>query len=209
VKDPLEPVAFAVHLVLWLTVTLVGLSIVGTIFWGGSLFGVGDREACVEMPSGIVPVAERDNNIVMGVQDGVRSGTAIARMCASDPTPGQRILNSLTKLPTFLVLIGALLLASRLVKAAGREGIFTMHMAGRLRVLGWFVLVGALGATLLEAQMRMWLANTMLKEPRGWGVGLGDWDVPVMVLFLAAVLISMARIMRISTAMREDLEGTV
>lgn len=207
-RSPLEPAATYVHVFLWLSVTAVGLSIVGTIFGGGSVFGIGSRDACVEMANGTVPVPQTENNIVMGARDGVRSGPSVVRMCMDNPTAVQRLLHTLTMLPTFLVVIGALLLAAWSIRVASREGIFTVHMAKRLRMLGWFVLAGELGATLLEALARGWLANTMLIEPKNW-VMLSEWDLPALALFLGAVLISMARIMRISTEMREDLEGTV
>jgi hypothetical protein len=208
VRNPLEPAASYVHVFLWLTLALVGLGVVATIFGSGSVFGFGGRDACVEMQSGVVPVVTRENNIVLDVKDGVTSGPSAARMCVNDPTVGQRFLQSLTMIPTFVIFNGALLLAAWWIRAAGREGLFAESMARRLRILGWFVLAGEVGATWLEAQARLWLANTMLTAPSNW-VTFNDWDLPVLALFLGAVLITMARIMRISTAMREDLEGTV
>lgn len=58
-----------------------------------------------------------------------------------------------------------------------------------------------------ESLARFALANTMVGEPSlSW---IGDWDVPVMALLVGAVLVTFARLTRISAAMREDLEGTV
>lgn len=207
-RNPLEPAATWVYVFLALVFTMLALVIVSTVLGTGSGFGLGSYGVCAEMQNGTVHVPATDNNVVLNAEAGVRSMTATVRICADSPTIGQRLLTTLSQLPTFLVLIGALLLAARLIRAASREGIFTERMARRLRVLGWFVLAGELLATFLEAQGRQWLTNTMVTAPHN-AISLNDWDIPVLALFLGAVLISMARIMLISSAMREELEGTV
>lgn len=207
-RSPLEPAATWVHVFLALVVTFVGLGVVTTVFGSGTVFGIGASATCVEAVNGHVPVPQSEANVVLGAADRVRSSASAVRMCVSSPTTGQRLLETLTHTPTFLVLVGALLLAARLIRGASREGIFTLRVAGRLRTLGWLVLAGEVLATFVEAQARNWLTNTMMVDRHSM-FSINDWDVPVMALFLGAVLISMARIMRVSTTMREDLEGTV
>lgn len=209
VRDPLEPAATSVYTLLSLLAVVMSLSVVGTLFGSGSVFGIGSDYVCVDVRSGTVPVPQSGGSVVDGVRDGVTSSVRTAGMCLGSPTTGQRLLETLTQLPTFLALIGALLLALWLIRSAGREGIFTGQTASRIRVLGWFVLIGELAATLVEALARMWLASSMLRTPLRPMDWLSDWDLPVLALFLGAVLISMARIMRISARMHEDLEGTV
>lgn len=207
-RSPLEPVATWVNVFLALVGTLVGLSVIAAVLGSGSVFGIGDSDVCVEAANGRVPVPQYGDNVVLGVESGVRSGPSEVRICVDSPTFGQRLLGVLGQVPTFLVFVGSLLLAARLVRGASREGIFTQVVARRLRALGWFVLVGELVATFVEAQARNWLTNTMVADLDAI-LTLNDWNVPVMAGFLGVVLISMGRIMRVSTEMREDLEGTV
>lgn len=207
-RSPLEPAATWVYVFLALVGTLVGLSVIGTVFWSGHVFGIGGSNTCVEVANGRVPVPQSGRNVVLGVENGVSSGPSVVRMCVDSPTLGQRLLGTLGQLPTFLVFVGSLLLATRLIRSATRDGIFTQAVAGRLRTLGWFVLAGEVLASLVEAQARNWLTNTMMAD-RDDVFTLNDWDVSIMATFLGAVLISMGRIMQISTTMREDLEGTV
>lgn len=207
-RSPLEPAATWVHVFLALLGTLVGIGVATTVLGSGSLFGIGASDTCVEAVNGHVPVPQAGDNVVLGAEEGVSSSASVVRMCDTSPGMGQRLLGVLAQMPTFVVFAGALLLAARLIRGASREGIFTLRVAGRLRTLGWFVLAGEVSASFVEAQARNWLTNTMVVD-RHSVFSVNDWDVPIMALFLGAVLISMARIMRVSTTMREDLEGTV
>lgn len=207
-RSPLEPAATWVHVFLALLGTLVGIGVVATVFGSGTLFGIGASDTCVEAANGHVPVPQAGDNVVLGAENGVWSSASVVRMCDTSPDAGQRLLGVLAQLPMFVVFAGALLLAARLIRGASRDGIFTLRVAGRLRVLGWFVLAGEVSASFVEAQARNWLTNTMVVD-RHSVFSVNDWDVPIMAMFLGAILISMARIMRVSTTMREDLEGTV
>lgn len=208
-RNPLEPAATWVYVFLALVGTLLGLTIIGTVFWSGSVFGIGSPDTCVEVVNGRVPVPQSEPSVVLGAENGVRAEPSMVRMCVGSPTVGQRLLGAVGqwRLPTFVVFVGSLVLAARLIRGATREGIFTQVVAGRLRTLGWFVLAGEVVASLVEAQARNWLTNTMMVDRED--VFATDWDVSIMAMFLGVVLISMGRIMRISTTMREDIEGTV
>lgn len=209
VRNPLEPVATLVYVVVALVVTLIGLGIVATIFGSGSLFGIGSPRVCVEARNGIVPVPQSGANVVMGTQEDVTSSARIVTLCTGAPTAGQRILSTLGQLPTFLVFMGALALAVWLFHVIRRHGVFATHTADHLRVVGWFVLAGELAGTLTESLARFWLTSTMMSEPIPALAWVGDWDLSLPALFFGVVLISFARIMRVSTAMREELDGTV
>ena len=207
-RSPLEPAATWVHVFLALVGAFVALGVIATVFGSGSVFGIGSPDICVEAENGRVVVPQSESNVVQGAENGVRSLPATVRICVESPTVEQRLLSVLSQAPTFLVFVGALLLAARLIRGATREGIFTQTVTKRLRTLGWFVLAGEVVATFVEAQARNWLTNTMTVD-RDIAFTVNDWNVPLMALFLGAVLISMSRIMRVSTTMREDFEGTV
>jgi hypothetical protein len=209
VRNPLEPVVTLVYIVVALVATLMGLAIVATIFGSGSLFGIGSPSVCVEARNGIVPVPQSGTNVVMGARDDVTSSARIVTLCTGAPATGQRILSTLNQLPTFLVFMGALALAVRLFHVVRRHGIFAMRTADHLRVVGWFVLAGELVATLAESLARFWLTRTMINDPLPALAWIGDWDLSLWGLFFGVVLISFARIMRVSAAMHEELDGTV
>jgi hypothetical protein len=209
VRNPIEPVATMVHLLVAFVAVLIGLGVVATIFGSGSMFGIGSPEVCVEARNGIVPVPQSGADVVLGANDDIRSSVRVVILCAEAPTIGQRILGILGQLPTFLVFVGALAFAVRLFRVIRRHGIFTTNAADGLRMTGWFVLVGHLVGTLIESVARFWLTGSMIDEPVPGLAWLGDWDVSLLALFLGVVLISFARIMRVSTAMREELDGTV
>lgn len=207
-RNPLEPMATSVNTVLAFLAAVVALGVVGLFTGsGGSFFGIGSPIACAEVFSG-VPIRS-DVDLVSGTLPGVQANPRTVSLCADDPTGGQQALNVLTGLPSSLAFAGALLIAAWLIRSARKEGIFTERTAGRLRLLGWFVLAGQVVATLLESLGRFWLAGTMLRDPLPDMQWLNEWDMPFVALLVGAVFISMARIMRLSTAMREDLEGTV
>jgi hypothetical protein len=208
-RSPLEPAATWIYVSLALVGTLMALDVADAVFGSGDVFGIGGgSETCIEVRNGDVPVPQSGDNVVLGAENGVRSSTSAVWICDDSPAFGQRLLGTIEQLPSFLVFVGALLLAARLIRGATRDGIFTRSVAGRLRTLGWFVLAGELLASLLESQAENWLLNTMMAD-RDVMFWFSDEDIPLMAMFLGAVLISMARIMRISTTMREDLEGTV
>lgn len=207
-RDPLEPAATVVNTMVAMVATLMGLGIVATIFGSGSLFGIGSPYVCVDARSGIVGVPQMGGD-VLGMLDNVTSSIQTVELCTNSPTVGQRVLNILIQLPTFLVFIGGSVLAISSFRRIRRDGIFAMHTADRLRALGWFVFAGEVLATLIEAIARGWLADTMINGSVPMLSWSGDWKLSWAALILGVVLISFARIMKISAAMREELDGTI
>lgn len=66
------------------------------------------------------------------------------RFCAEEPTTWQQVLGVLRTAPLTVMLIGGLYLLDRLLRLAVREGVHTRGAAARLRVLGWWLLLGSL-----------------------------------------------------------------
>lgn len=206
-RNPLEPMATWVNTILAFLAAVLVLGVVGLFTGSGaSFFGIGSPTACADVFNG-VPIQSEVK--VDGTVPGVQANQSTVSLCTDNPTGGQQTLDVLTQLPSSLAFLGALLIAAWLIRSAGKEGIFTERTAGRLRLLGWFVLVGQVVTTLLESLSRFWLANTMLRDPLSDMQWLNEWEIPFVALLVGVVFISMARIMRLSTAMREDLEGTV
>jgi hypothetical protein len=112
--------------------------------------------------------------------------------------------------PSALVWAAVLVLLWLLVRTARRSGPFTQLVATRMRWLGWVVLLGALAAAAAQGAATDALLNTMLRARTEWGDALFDVPqvLPVPVLVWAALL-TFARIIRLGTAMDEDIQGTV
>jgi hypothetical protein len=114
--------------------------------------------------------------------------------------------------PQVLLWGGILLLLWRLLVVARRDGPFTARVAGSMRVLGWYIIAGAVLAAAVE-QLSMVLLLNSLVAPEPEGIG----SVPVVALralvpvpaLAGAALLTFARIVRLGAAMDDELQGTV
>jgi DUF2975 family protein len=207
-RDPLEPVATTVRVMSGMVAAVLVLTVAAAVFGSGSIFGIGSPAVCVEQDAAVVPGPDGDTGAVE-TASGVTASVRSLLLCSDEPTVGQYVLNVLTQVPSFLALIGALLLAAQLFRGMRRTGIFTAAAANRLRGVGWFVIVGYLVATLGESLARFGLLHGMTTGDVPALAWLGTWDFPVLALVFGVVLISVGRLLRISAVMRDDLAGTV
>ncbi|MFC4853797.1 hypothetical protein [Actinophytocola glycyrrhizae] len=208
-QSPIEPAKTVVGVVLALVGVGVLLTATGVLLGSGSIFGIGRNEVCVDARNGVVGVSAASNVPVADVVDGVRATLSTVTLCDGQPTLVQRVLRVLNELPSILVFVGSLMLAISVFRAADSAGIFTDRLARRMRLLGWFILLGELVATLTEALSRIWLTQTMVTTSIEANAWLSDWNIPLLGVFIGAVLLSFSRVIRISARMRVDLEGTV
>jgi len=207
--EPLGTVAgfFGVLLLL-----ITALGVVGALIGFGSFGGFG-RQAivCATQPNTGYGGSDWTAHLGVAAQHGANlwiDGTLHA--CAPHPSVYQRLMYTFTGAPTALVWAAILFLVWRLVRAADRRGPFTQLVATRMRLLGWVVLLGALAATVVQSAANAALLNTLLKDQTGVGDALSTLPriLPVPLLVWAALL-TFARIIRLGTAMDEDIQGTV
>lgn len=115
------------------------------------------------------------------------------------------VLGFVGQLPGTLTLVTVVLLTYLVLRQAERFGLYSSGMATRLRVLGWFLVAeSVLGPTIkVYANRKLWItmASSTSSEIQ--------WNPEGTALFVGLALLSLARIMRVGTAMREDLEGVV
>jgi hypothetical protein len=196
---------FAALLLLGALATLVGTGTVG---------GLGHAQVCVT-----------DTNTGGGSGGNPFAGTYAAKpgaqllppeaplsACARHPGFGQRLLYSLMTMPQVLLWGGILLLLWRLLVVARRDGPFTTRVAGAMRVLGWYIIAGAVVAAAIE-QLAMILLFNSLVAPPPEGIDSVAFAavralVPVPAL-AGAALLTFARIVRLGAAMDDELQGTV
>ncbi|ELS53681.1 DUF2975 domain-containing protein [Streptomyces viridochromogenes] len=197
----LEPMATVVSIALRI---LLGLLTVGVVFnvvrgsWGnGIVCAIDDSAVSSTAPGGFSP--EPGANVA-----------SVPQYCAEDPGTPLRFLDELGALPSMLLLISSLFLLHRLLQAAARDGVYTAHTASRLRLLGWWLLLGSLVAEVIEANAKAALLAELAKEADFTaGAWLTFWSFPYMAVLTGLGLLTFARITRAGTVMREDLEGVV
>jgi hypothetical protein len=149
------------------------------------------------------------NNGLFAVRGGAEVNV-IPQYCASNMDGYQHSMNVLSELPSFLLLVGGLVITDRLLKAAARNGVYTRQTAARVRTLGWWVLAGSILSGVIQATAQAALLATLTDEaplaPEAW---LHSWAPPYLAILTGLALIIFSRIMRVGTDMREDIEGTI
>jgi hypothetical protein len=200
-RNPLEPLqTFS-----WFVLCLLGLGlvagVVGLVTGQGVILGWGHASICVTtagtgasaaMPWDLHPHA------------GVSLGAADIELCARTPSAGQRWWYSLEELPGTATAIVVALTTYLTLRLAQRHGVYTPGVAARLRFLGWFLMADSVLRPTIElyASHKLWASMTDGPMPTLWN--------PVWPLLFAGIaLLSLARIMGVGSAMREDLEGVV
>lgn len=133
------------------------------------------------------------------------------QVCASHPGTGLRLLDTLTSLPGMLVWASVLILLWRLVRAARRDGPFTMPVATAMRRLGWVIIVGSVAAGAIQGYALDALLNTMLVAQNDYG-DVPNGAVQALLptsLLVGAALLTFARITRLGVAMDDEMKATV
>jgi Protein of unknown function (DUF2975) len=148
--------------------------------------------------------------LLAGLKPGVMSGVgSTVSVCVPRPDAGQRALVFLTAAPGTLVGLIVLALTGWLLWTVRREGPFTPRIAGILRFLGWFVLLGWVAAEVAQNLAAAYFLASVETEPVP--VASDAFSGPSLLIpaLAACTLLTLARIMRVGARMRDDLAGTV
>jgi hypothetical protein len=212
VRNPLEPLSTAVTAVVTLIAILIGTTLLAALFTDHTaVLGIGDKSVCATDTTKTTSVDEQTAPSSFQPAPGaILMLDAHPRYCTAAPSTIQSLLNTATRLASFVFTVGALLLVLRLIRGAERDGLYTTRTARRLRGLGWWLLAGSVLAAIAASTAEKALAASLSLDS---GIltlsGLWMWDVPFMAIFTGLGILSFARIMRIGIRMREDLVGTV
>jgi len=205
-RNPLEPVAGLVTALCALVAVFLALKTFAAAGIGGA-FGWGDGSVCATDPSTQGGGADWLSR-TMAPRPGI-DVLFTPRYCDNSPSGGARLLSTLTELPSSALCIGALFLLYRVIRAARQDGPYTARTADRLRLLGWYLAVGSVVCHVTESVAGAALLNSLRAgdhRPLFYDV---DHGMPYFALLTGIGLLSLARIMRVGTAMREDLEGVI
>jgi hypothetical protein len=211
--DPLRPIEVTTRLLGILL--LAGLlatavfAVVGALGVAGGHVGITD--ACASVPSSVVPVTAHgaEDPLVPRMASG---GTAVEEsllLCDPSPVAWQRVVYLVGALATSITLGGFLLLVRVLVRRAGTRGLFSPDVARLTRVLGWYVMGGALAAALVSAVADASLVGHVVPGFFSADVVVACWETPWTALLAGIGVLSIARVMQRAAAMRQDLDATI
>jgi hypothetical protein len=213
-----EPLATITFLFGAFLTALMVLAIANTLVGrGGSLTGYGHTAVCAT-----------DSNIGIGgdppapiPEFATRPGASLndnsnLSACVMHPALGQRLLSTLTGAPSILLFAGILLVVWRIIRSAGRGGPFTPHIAAMLRGLGWLIIVGTMVVAAIQEAASLLLLNTMLAHhvaslagALGYAASSAIWALLPERILIGGALLTFARIMRLGSAMEDEIKATV
>ncbi|MFJ9374673.1 DUF2975 domain-containing protein [Streptomyces sp. NPDC101455] len=205
-RNPLEPMAGVVTVLCALVAVFLALKAYAAVGIGG-VFGWGDGSVCATDPS-IQGGGEDWFSRIMEPKPGIVVSFT-PRYCDYSPNGGARLLSTLTELPSSALYIGALFLLYWLIRAARQDGPYAFRTAGRIRLLGWYLAVGSLACHVTESVAGAALLNSLRTADHRPLLYDVDHGMPYFALLTGIGLLSLARIMRVGTVMREDLEGVI
>ncbi|GGV41921.1 hypothetical protein GCM10010245_65790 [Streptomyces spectabilis] len=210
-RNPLEPMSTAVKGAVALIAAVVLVTLLAAPFVNVTVLGIGGDSVCATDQATTVGAGKNP------FPDDIRPapGAAVTldahpRYCTDDPSALQGLLSAAHVVGPLVYFLGALVLAVRLIQGAERQGLYTVQTAGRLRVLGWWMLGGSVFAAVTSSVTETSIAASLSGDGGILAAsGLWMWDVPFTAIFAGLGLLTFARIMRIGAGMREDLAGTV
>ena len=133
-------------------------------------------------------------------------------VCVINATGSQRALAYLGSAPPTLLKLAIFALVAWLLLVARRKGPFAPRVHRMLVVLGWLVIAGSAVATVAEGVAGAYFLASAVTVPVPVKADVisalydGFLGAPLLV---GCALLTLARIMRAGSLMRDDLEGTV
>jgi hypothetical protein len=208
--EPLySTVVFIGGLLLFLMLAIAILAVSGH---GASVGGFGDTTVCATQLNTNYGQSTAD---LAGLPDAAAkpgvdlSVNGTLQGCALNPSFSQRIWYTLTTLPAGLVWSGVLFLLWRLTVVARRFGPFTIQVAARMRLLGWFIIIGGVAAASVQGFATDALLNSMFRGQNTFGDAIPAQVSMAVPVLAAVVLLTFARFVRLGVAMDEEIKGTV
>jgi Protein of unknown function (DUF2975) len=215
VTQPLGSVAVIFSALL---VAFLALLTVETVRGSGAILGFGHTFICVDAPGTYSQSNWSASSFGFTAVHGasIQVNGTIQACTTFHPSTTQRVLDTLTSLPSWLMWGSVLFLLVRMIGVASREGPFTPRTAAIMRRLGWLIIAGTAITVLIQALAQHELLNTMLTQPGTFTTFLYvslltlPFDPMLLVAALAgAALLTFARITRLGAAMDDEIRGTV
>ena len=216
--DPLAPLEFVVTCISALIVLAFAVAVPAAIFGSGSVLGIGEPSACAVVDLGTIGYGEGDVEVpgmavqhspfIVGLHRDASFVPETLSICSKNPGFGVKAASAAGRGADLVLLLGFLLLARRLIRQARTSGLFTAAVAGRTRVLGWFLLAGSVLVPLVT-----WASDgvvvTSAVDHVGWP---GTWDHihPYWTLQVVGLgIITVGRVLRQAVDLQDDVDATI
>lgn len=210
--DPLAPIEFVVTCVSALIALLFAATLAFTAFGSGSLLGLGEPDACVQVDADSVPFGEGDGPggfQVVGLRPEATSLPADLRICRENPGVGLEVAAAADDgAATFALLVGCLVVLRLLIRSARRHGLFAREVAARTQLLGWFLLLGALGKAAIEAVGRG-IVTASAVDHTSWTDGLSRIEMPWTLLIVGTGVLTFGRVLRQAVELQDEVDATI
>ncbi|MCW2938586.1 MAG: hypothetical protein JWN00_1571, partial [Actinomycetia bacterium] len=133
----------------------------------------------------------------------------LVKVCADHPGWLLRMIGVVTDLPFSVLLVGGILLGRRALSTAAQPGgLYAPQTVTRVRTLGRFLILGSAIGWIVTTAGQMYVTTSQIHEPSF--IALDDFaSVPFTALLIGAVMLTLARVMGVGVAMREELDATV
>jgi Protein of unknown function (DUF2975) len=211
-RNPLQPVSGTLRLLLRLTLLAIAgfLLVPQQNHWTGpvcsrfqSYSGFPGKPGMPEPPiSDTVPVG----GLVRGSY--VKRSDLI-QVCADHPGWLLRMAGVVDGIPWLVLLLGGIILGRRVIQSAGRPGgLYAPETARRVLTLGRFLVAGSVIGWVVTTGAQV---SITWSQVHGMGfIPVGSIaGVPFTSLLLGVVMLTLARVMRVGVAMRDELDATV
>jgi hypothetical protein len=202
-RNPLEPIATTAGCATTLLVALLLLSLlVHQASWGNGPVCTSVSHNDATIFDGPVPVP--------GLTAGSHASLGSVIICANSPASALRLAGLLASWPYTLLWLAFLLRLRGLLKAASLPGgLYSPVTAARLRALGWLLTGGGIAASIIESAANITIFTSLVHYPGlGW-FEPGQVNFSFVTLILGLTLLTIARVMRLGAAMREELDATI
>lgn len=210
--DPLRPLDTLIRL-LWVG-SLLLFVVVPLLALGGSAGDSTEDGFCFETSTRGMPLDDTAT-VTTGVQNlapGITqtTGSTVA-LCVQDMGFVDLMLLLVASLASLAWMLGFLWVTRRLLTRARRNGLFTRDVASDLRRLGWFLLAGGFAQALVTDAC--WVTVTSHRFTTGYDAvsallwNIGEWDLGTAIG--GVTVLTLARVMDQTVAMREEIDATV
>lgn len=174
--------------------------------WGNGPLCISQDPLSLPWKSGQIPAMPAIHGLARGVQATAFNVT----FCANNPDPPLRLAGLLAIWPTTILLLVLLMRLRGLLRAASQPGgLYSPVTTARLHTLGWVMTAGAIAVAVLESSANTIIAERLIPLFGGLGLDYGHLTFPFSSFFLGLALLTIARVMRLGAAMREELDVTI
>ncbi len=213
-RDPLGPLDAVSRVLLSVLLASVGIAVVFAVVGavrgdagGVSVAGIGDPDPCIETTVAAAGIAT-GGSYGRGVD---RSEASVnvddVRICLTDATWWQDLAGDVEPVGQLALVLAAVVLLRRIIRAAREEGPFTDGVAARVRHLAWLLLAQALVWPFVVAASRGVALEEATGEP--WYGSLLAAPFTVLLVVVAVGVLTVARVLRMSAPMQDELDALV